>query len=102
MKKKIAITIGDPAGIGPEVTLKAVLSGKVSGLCTPVLIGDSIVIEEALKLIKGTMRFLKDVEVIDVAKVKKRNFARNAPVLQIKRKLFAKGKPTAAGGSASV
>lgn len=40
-RPRIGITIGDPAGIGPEVTLKAVASEEVLAACTPVLIGDA-------------------------------------------------------------
>ncbi len=40
MKGKIGITIGDLAGIGPEVSLKAVSDREVQSVCTPVLIGD--------------------------------------------------------------
>ena len=37
---RIAISIGDPAGIGPEIALKAALSEDVRQLCVPVLVGD--------------------------------------------------------------
>lgn len=37
---RIAISIGDPAGIGPEIALKAALSAEVRALCVPVLVGD--------------------------------------------------------------
>ncbi|MBK9314711.1 MAG: 4-hydroxythreonine-4-phosphate dehydrogenase PdxA [Acidobacteria bacterium] len=37
----IGITIGDPAGIGPEVSLKAVGDDDLLSICTPVLIGDA-------------------------------------------------------------
>lgn len=40
-RPRIGITIGDPAGIGPEVSLKAVTSPEVQEVCTPVLIGDA-------------------------------------------------------------
>ncbi len=40
-KPRIGITIGDPAGIGPEVSLKACHSKEVLTLCSPVLIGDA-------------------------------------------------------------
>jgi 4-hydroxythreonine-4-phosphate dehydrogenase len=33
--------MGDPAGIGPEVVLKAVAEEEVRGLCAPVIIGDA-------------------------------------------------------------
>jgi 4-hydroxythreonine-4-phosphate dehydrogenase len=35
------VTIGDPAGIGPEVTLKAVTNESVQAVCDPVIIGDA-------------------------------------------------------------
>lgn len=44
-KPKIAITIGDPAGIGPEIVLKAVNSLAVQRVCSPVVVGDKKVIE---------------------------------------------------------
>ncbi len=37
--KPIAITIGDPAGIGPEIALKAVRDPDVLACCRPVLVG---------------------------------------------------------------
>ncbi len=40
-KPRIGITIGDPAGIGPEVSLKAVAESEVLAACVPVLIGDA-------------------------------------------------------------
>lgn len=38
---RIAITMGDPAGIGPEVVLKAVAEEEVQRVCAPVIIGDA-------------------------------------------------------------
>jgi len=32
--------MGDPAGIGPEIVLKALADGKISDLCVPIVIGD--------------------------------------------------------------
>lgn len=40
-KPRIGITIGDPAGIGPEVSLKASASEQVLAACVPILIGDA-------------------------------------------------------------
>jgi 4-hydroxythreonine-4-phosphate dehydrogenase len=36
---RVAITIGDPAGIGPEIAAKAAASPRVTEVCTPVLYG---------------------------------------------------------------
>ncbi|HEY0003705.1 MAG TPA: 4-hydroxythreonine-4-phosphate dehydrogenase PdxA [Pyrinomonadaceae bacterium] len=38
---RIGITMGDPAGIGPEVVLKAVAEEEVLRVCVPVIIGDA-------------------------------------------------------------
>src|SRR5256885_1318247 len=38
---RIGITMGDPAGIGPEVVLKAVAEDEVRRVCVPVIIGDA-------------------------------------------------------------
>src|SRR5579875_1380039 len=38
--KRIAISMGDPAGIGPEIALKAALDPRVTRLCRPLLVGD--------------------------------------------------------------
>jgi 4-hydroxy-L-threonine phosphate dehydrogenase PdxA len=37
---RVAIPTGDPAGIGPEIALKAALDPAVTSICRPVLIGD--------------------------------------------------------------
>lgn len=41
----IAITLGDPAGIGPEIACKALAEPAVSACCRPVLIGSRALIE---------------------------------------------------------
>lgn len=48
----IAVTMGDPAGVGPEVCLKAVRSPKVRRCCVPLIVGDL----EVLRLHARKMR----------------------------------------------
>lgn len=36
----LAITLGDPSGIGPEITAKALLSKGIYKVCRPVVVGD--------------------------------------------------------------
>jgi 4-hydroxythreonine-4-phosphate dehydrogenase len=38
-RPRIGITVGDPAGIGPEIALKAAVSAEVIAMCEPVLYG---------------------------------------------------------------
>ena len=46
LKPKVAITIGDPAGIGPEIVFRAVNSLKVQRVCSPVVVGDKNIISK--------------------------------------------------------
>jgi 4-hydroxythreonine-4-phosphate dehydrogenase len=41
----IAIATGDPAGIGPEIALKAALDARVTALARPLLVGDPAAVE---------------------------------------------------------
>lgn len=47
----VAITMGDPAGIGPEITAKLLSKPFVYALCRPFLIGDYVSLSGALKQI---------------------------------------------------
>src|SRR5690554_1766116 len=49
MKPLIAIPMGDPAGIGPEIVVKALLSKDVFDNARPVIIGDRKVLENAIE-----------------------------------------------------
>jgi 4-phospho-D-threonate 3-dehydrogenase / 4-phospho-D-erythronate 3-dehydrogenase len=44
----LAVTMGDPAGIGPEIAVRALLSPEVRGISRSFLIGDARVFERAL------------------------------------------------------
>lgn len=40
-KPRIAITVGDPAGIGPEIALRAAADPTVTAVCEPIIYGPS-------------------------------------------------------------
>src|SRR6185437_15786286 len=44
-RAKIAIATGDPAGIGPEISLKAALDPAVRNACHPIVVSDIGVLE---------------------------------------------------------
>ncbi len=43
---RLAITMGDPAGVGPEICLRALASEEMRTICTPVVFGDAAVLEQ--------------------------------------------------------
>jgi len=47
----IGITMGDPAGVGPEVVMKALASAQTHALCRPLVIGDATQLERAGRLL---------------------------------------------------
>jgi len=48
----IAITMGDPASIGPEIAVKALLEKKIYEICKPLLVGDAKVFEQIISKLK--------------------------------------------------
>ncbi|MDI6766189.1 MAG: 4-hydroxythreonine-4-phosphate dehydrogenase PdxA [Bacteroidota bacterium] len=63
MKPIIAITMGDFNGIGPEVTLKSILSPKIRNLCLPLLIGSIDVYDYYAQRLKMKIH-LKEIDKI--------------------------------------
>jgi len=63
---KIGITMGDPAGVGPEVIVKALARPEAHAFCRPVVIGDRRRLEKA-SAITGARP--KELECIDLGLV---------------------------------
>jgi 4-hydroxythreonine-4-phosphate dehydrogenase len=59
----IAITLGDPAGVGPEITAKALTRGEVWDCCRPLVVGDAGVLARAVALVSArlTIHSITDV-----------------------------------------
>ena len=49
-KPKMAITLGDPAGIGPEIVLQTILSPEIYEICDPFIIGHRDSLEIAAEI----------------------------------------------------
>jgi 4-hydroxythreonine-4-phosphate dehydrogenase len=61
----IAITMGDPSGVGPEVVVKALARPDVLAMCRPLLIGDSARLATAAALC-GVDIDRSAVDILDV------------------------------------
>ena len=44
----LAITMGDPAGTGPEIVTKAFADPELQGVCRPIIVGDADTLRQAL------------------------------------------------------
>jgi len=54
-KPIIGITMGDAAGVGPEVIAKALSEDKIYENCRPIVIGDSKVLKEGIRVARKTL-----------------------------------------------
>ena len=52
----LGITMGDPAGVGPEITAKALARDDVRAACRPVVIGDRAIMEATIGLLRSPLR----------------------------------------------
>lgn len=60
-KEYIVIPMGDPSGIGPEISVKSLAKEKVYEKANPVLVGDKKIIEKAAQIVKAQV----EINVID-------------------------------------
>ena len=66
----ISITMGDPAGIGPEIIVKAFENNNFYNRCIPIIVGSFNVLEK--KLIQNSYSFkLNIIKEYDKSKIKK-------------------------------
>lgn len=56
-RPRIAISMGDPAGIGPEVTLKAITAPQVRAIAEPILVGDLGVWRDTARRLRLRLQF---------------------------------------------
>src|SRR5208337_3954466 len=99
-KPIIGVTMGDPAGVGPEITCKMFADKTIYNYCRPLVVGDSACLNEGMKVGKVTLQ-LNSIErpsegkfvpgIIDVIDL------HNVDVTQLKM-----GEPQAMAGKACV
>jgi 4-hydroxythreonine-4-phosphate dehydrogenase len=46
-KPSIAVTLGDPTGVGPEIIVKSIASGQLNAHCKPLVLGRPAILKQA-------------------------------------------------------
>ena len=59
----IGITMGDPAGVGPEVVVKALAHGEVYDFCRPLVIGDRKRLDKAIAITGAKPKALECIDL---------------------------------------
>ena len=95
----IAITMGDPAGIGPEIVLKALERDDICQVCRPLVLGDM----GALTMISKTGGLATfEVKESPLEVTGRPGVISVIPVSNLEEDSYRPGKPTIAGGKAMV
>lgn len=95
----IAITMGDPCGIGPEIIIKALQTPEIAKICVPLVIGDALVMERALSVCGSALKIHEIAAVEDARTVQ----SENIPLLALSHLAEADmiyGAPSIAAGDA--
>jgi 4-hydroxythreonine-4-phosphate dehydrogenase len=63
-KPIIGITMGDPASIGPEIAIKALLDQEIYNICKPFIVGDAGVFKHIIEKLglRATINSIQDVK----------------------------------------
>ncbi len=67
MKPRIGISMGDPAGIGPEIIIKTLALSEVYDRCSPIIIGDAAVMEKEARSLKTSLK-INAIQSVNEAK----------------------------------
>ncbi|SMB98950.1 4-hydroxythreonine-4-phosphate dehydrogenase [Thermanaeromonas toyohensis ToBE] len=98
----LAITMGDPAGIGPEIILKALSHQEIYEIASPLVIGSSITLKEELKTLPQNFGQLEINEIKDLSQARFQfpfvNVLDPSPLINP----IVKGRVSAEAGAAAV
>jgi 4-phospho-D-threonate 3-dehydrogenase / 4-phospho-D-erythronate 3-dehydrogenase len=61
----LALTMGDPAGTGPELITRALAQPEVRALCRPLVVGDAAVLAQALRFTGERLRIVPCASVAE-------------------------------------
>ncbi len=100
MKPLLAITMGDAAGIGPEIIAKALSLDEVYQVCRPLVVGDAVAIKMGLDVANLSLSINKVGAPEDG--LYKRGIIDILSLDNINASALVMGKPQAMAGKASV
>lgn len=96
----IAITMGDPCGVGPEIIVKALWRGELHDSCTPFVIGDRLALERALKVC-GSGPNVLEISSPEEARHAGKDDMPLLPLSRLATGDLVYGQPSAAAGDAA-
>ena len=96
-KSRIAITMGDPTGIGPEIIARALAFPEIWDICRPLVLGDRGAMERAIA-VTGERLELKTVKTIQDEEATGHRVIHLLPLSKLSTADMKYGKPGIAAG----
>jgi len=63
----VGITMGDPAGVGPEIILKSLNNKAVYQQCRPIVIGDAKILDRAQQFVNTNLEIITIEDIVEAA-----------------------------------
>lgn len=98
-KPLIAITMGDPCAVGPEIIVKAWGHPEVAEQCTPFVVGDRPALERALRVCGSRLGIAEIADPEEAHRVPDGSMAL-LPISRLPEEELRYGRPTPAAGDA--
>ncbi len=95
----IAITMGDPCGVGPEIIVKSLAYAECAATCIPVVLGDAAAMRRALKVCGSDLEVV-EIDALEQARSVAARQIALLPLSQLTEPDLCYGQPTAAAGDA--
>jgi len=96
----LALTMGDPVGIGPEIIVKALADVQIYQICRPLVLGDYPALERALRALSPALK-IHLVERPESGRYKTGTMDL-LPLSELRPQDLEYGRPTRASGKAMV
>jgi len=98
-KPLMAITMGDPCGVGPEIIVKALAHAQAMDNCAPFVIGDRLALERAISVC-GSLLTVREITEPEQALQAPPGTIALLPMSRLAPEDMNYGRPTAAAGDA--
>ncbi len=98
-KPLIAVTMGDPTGVGPEIIAKALAQSEIYEICRPLVLGDAGALERALE-VTGAPLEISPIETGAIGEEATPGVIRLLPLSRLVMDEMVYGRPGVAAGRA--
>ena len=93
-KPRVAITMGDPCGVGPEIIVRCFQSLQLPEHCLPIVIGDLNALRRAIDLLHAELDVLLIEDLVDFEPVVQPSILYMVSPSQLAREDIAYGQPS--------